>query len=139
MPSSQAETLLSREPGAAVTGQLQEVATKRQRLTDTAGCEETRVAHQAIRQPLLQKALFEHLGLLAGAHQHAKISEAARVGRSLHVLVRLYHIGPAYHAADLPHYGNALSHFARGRIQPQRLADVPSLAGARAAGRCCVQ
>ena len=41
------------------------------------------------------------------------------------MLVRLYHISPAYHAADLPHYGNALSHFARGRIQPQRLADVP--------------
>ncbi len=41
------------------------------------------------------------------------------------MLVRLYHIGPAYHAADLPHYGNALSHFARGRIQPQRRADVP--------------
>ena len=40
------------------------------------------------------------------------------------MLVRLDHIGPAHHAADLPHYGNALSHFARGRIQPQRLADV---------------
>jgi hypothetical protein len=63
--------------------------------------------------------------LLAGAHQHAEISETARVGRALGVLVCLYHIGPAHHTADLPHYGNTLSYFAWGRIQPQRLADVP--------------
>src|SRR5712691_2257701 len=83
------------------------------------------MAQQAIGQPFLRKALFEYLGLLAGAYQHAEISETACVGRALRVLVRLYHIGPAHHAADLPHYGNAFGHFARGRIQPQRLADVP--------------
>src|SRR5262245_16768968 len=44
------------------------------------------------------------------------------------MLVRLYHIGPAYQTADLPHYGNTLGYFAWSCIQPQRRADPsPSL------------
>jgi hypothetical protein len=44
--------------------------------------------------------------------------------RPLCVLICLYHVGSTYHTADLPHNGNALSHFARGRIQSQRRTDV---------------